>query len=161
MKAGKELPRNLLEMAEADDLCEPQLLEKLLPFFEDPDVNLAYSQSNVIDEHGKSGGCEGLGVRCNRKQGVLVHRFGTSHLTDPVALRQQDLAILHDRHCEARNGPRLLSLRDVSVDCLDPRRLRLRRRRQEMPESQQYNGQKQEACTGAQLCGSNVGCHGW
>ena len=43
----------LIWIAEADDLCEPDLLESLLPFFGDEAVSLAYAQSYVIDEHGK------------------------------------------------------------------------------------------------------------
>lgn len=39
-------------IAEADDACEYDFLERLLPFFEDDQVNLAYAQSEIIDEHG-------------------------------------------------------------------------------------------------------------
>ena len=36
-------------IAEADDSCEPYLLEKLLPAFDDPDVIISYCQSQIID----------------------------------------------------------------------------------------------------------------
>src|SRR6185437_5736082 len=36
-------------IAEADDSCEPNLLEKLLPAFNDPDVVISYCQSQIID----------------------------------------------------------------------------------------------------------------
>jgi glycosyltransferase involved in cell wall biosynthesis len=36
-------------IAEADDLCEPDLLEKLLPAFDDLEVAISYCQSKIID----------------------------------------------------------------------------------------------------------------
>lgn len=41
-----------LWIAEADDLAEPKFVEKLIAFFDDPDVVLAYSQSKQIDQDG-------------------------------------------------------------------------------------------------------------
>jgi lipopolysaccharide biosynthesis protein/glycosyltransferase involved in cell wall biosynthesis len=43
---------DLVWIAEADDLCEPDMLAMLVPAFDDPDVVLAYCQSQQIDEHG-------------------------------------------------------------------------------------------------------------
>lgn len=43
---------DLLWIAEADDTCEPRLLEKLVPGFRDHDVVLAYCQSRRIDGAG-------------------------------------------------------------------------------------------------------------
>ncbi len=43
---------DLVWIAEADDECEPRLLEKLVPSFSDGDVVLAYSQSRRIDGDG-------------------------------------------------------------------------------------------------------------
>jgi len=40
----------LVWMAEADDLCEPEFLETLVTLLEDPAVKLAYCQSTVIDD---------------------------------------------------------------------------------------------------------------
>ncbi len=37
-------------LAEDDDFCEPTFLEKMLPYFNDPDVKLAYCQSNAVDD---------------------------------------------------------------------------------------------------------------
>ena len=42
----------IIWIAEEDDLCEPDFLEKLLPFFDDDRVKLAYCQSAVIDTDG-------------------------------------------------------------------------------------------------------------
>ena len=39
-------------IAEADDLCTPDFISRLIGFFDDGKVVLAYSQSNVIDENG-------------------------------------------------------------------------------------------------------------
>ncbi len=36
-------------IAEADDSCEPNFLEKLLPAFNDPEVAISYCQSKIID----------------------------------------------------------------------------------------------------------------
>lgn len=43
---------DLVWIAEADDLCELDMLDMLVPAFDDPDVVLAYCQSQQIDEHG-------------------------------------------------------------------------------------------------------------
>lgn len=49
---GIDLARaDIIWIAESDDICEPQLLETLLPAFRDPEVKLAYANSHVIDEH--------------------------------------------------------------------------------------------------------------
>ena len=42
---------DLVWIAEADDLAEPEFLERLILFFENPEVVLAYSQSKQIDEN--------------------------------------------------------------------------------------------------------------
>jgi glycosyltransferase involved in cell wall biosynthesis len=48
---GIDLARGeLIWIAEDDDFCEPTLLERLVPSFEDPDVKLAYCQSVAVDE---------------------------------------------------------------------------------------------------------------
>ena len=43
---------SLIWIAEEDDLCASTFLEKLLPYFDDERVKLAYCQSSVIDEAG-------------------------------------------------------------------------------------------------------------
>ena len=47
---------SIIWIAEEDDLCEPTFLERLIPYFDDRRVNLAYCQSSVIDENGSVGG---------------------------------------------------------------------------------------------------------
>ncbi|MCX6251662.1 MAG: glycosyltransferase [Bacteroidetes bacterium] len=42
----------IIWVAEADDLSEPDFLEKMLPLMNDPEVNLAYCNSHVIDDNG-------------------------------------------------------------------------------------------------------------
>lgn len=42
---------DLVWIAEADDVAEPDFLKSLIPFFNDPDVVLAYTQSKQIDEN--------------------------------------------------------------------------------------------------------------
>ncbi|MDH3402869.1 MAG: glycoside hydrolase family 99-like domain-containing protein [Acidobacteriota bacterium] len=46
----EEAAGELIWVAEADDLCEPDFLETLVGHFEDPEVRLAYCQSIVIDD---------------------------------------------------------------------------------------------------------------
>lgn len=43
---------DIIWIAEADDLAEPEFIATLLPFFNDPDVKLASCASGVIDENG-------------------------------------------------------------------------------------------------------------
>lgn len=43
-------------VAEADDLCEPDFLQNVMPAFEDDEVNLSYAQSEVIFDHGEHSG---------------------------------------------------------------------------------------------------------
>ena len=43
----------LVWIAGADDTCDPRLAGELIPFFDDPMVNLAYVQSRLIDSGGK------------------------------------------------------------------------------------------------------------
>jgi len=51
--AGLEIAQaDILWIAESDDVCKPEFLEKLLPAFRDPTVKLAYANSDVIDEEG-------------------------------------------------------------------------------------------------------------
>ncbi|MEK3789516.1 glycosyltransferase [Paenibacillus sp. FSL K6-1230] len=47
----KEAEGDIIWIAEADDLCESVMLERLLPAFKDQEVNLSYAQSQIIDEH--------------------------------------------------------------------------------------------------------------
>lgn len=44
---------DIIWIAEDDDTCEPQFLEALLKYFDDPAVKLAYAQSYAIDEEGE------------------------------------------------------------------------------------------------------------
>jgi glycosyltransferase involved in cell wall biosynthesis len=41
---------DIIWFAEADDYCEPDFLQKLLPYFNNPSVAIAYSDSLMIDE---------------------------------------------------------------------------------------------------------------
>jgi glycosyltransferase involved in cell wall biosynthesis len=51
---GLDLARGeLIWMAESDDSCAAQFLERLLPAFADPAVRLAYADSHVIDARGR------------------------------------------------------------------------------------------------------------
>ncbi|MFC1666047.1 glycosyltransferase, partial [Pseudomonadota bacterium] len=50
-KGIKKANADLVWIAEDDDLCEQDFLEKLLPSFDDPEVNLVYSQSYAIDDN--------------------------------------------------------------------------------------------------------------
>ncbi|MBY0118887.1 glycosyltransferase [Paenibacillus xylanexedens] len=47
----KEAEGDIIWIAEADDLCESVMLERLLPAFKDQEVNLSYAQSQIIDEY--------------------------------------------------------------------------------------------------------------
>lgn len=47
----KEAEGEIIWIAEADDLCESVMLERLLPAFKDQEVNLSYAQSQIIDEY--------------------------------------------------------------------------------------------------------------
>ncbi|MCX6245744.1 MAG: glycosyltransferase [Bacteroidetes bacterium] len=51
-KGFSEAKGEILWFAEADDLCEPGFLQKLLPNFNNPSVALTYCDSSVIDESG-------------------------------------------------------------------------------------------------------------
>lgn len=52
-KKGIEKARGeFIWIAEADDLSKPQFLSELLQFFDDPEVGMAYCQSEQIDESG-------------------------------------------------------------------------------------------------------------
>ncbi len=53
-KKGAELARgDYLWIAEADDLAENKFIEKLIPAFNDPEVEIAFCQSKQIDQDGK------------------------------------------------------------------------------------------------------------
>lgn len=52
LKALSMARGEVIWIAESDDLCETDFLEKLLPAFTDPEVNLAYCASKIIDEQG-------------------------------------------------------------------------------------------------------------
>ena len=43
---------DLIWIAEDDDFCDPDFLETLLPFFDDPDTRLAYCNSHAVDAEG-------------------------------------------------------------------------------------------------------------
>lgn len=47
---------DLIWIAEADDYCEPRLLEKLRSYFADDEVVMAYADSIMVDGQGKSDG---------------------------------------------------------------------------------------------------------
>ncbi len=47
---------DIIWIAEADDLCEYDFIERVLPAFADDQVNLAYAQSEVIYEQGEHSG---------------------------------------------------------------------------------------------------------
>lgn len=47
---------DIIWIAEADDVCELDFIERLLTFFEDDQVNIAYGQSEVINEFGEHSG---------------------------------------------------------------------------------------------------------
>jgi len=49
----QEAAGELIWVAEADDLCEPDFLQGLVGHFDDPAVKLAYCQSHVIDDDDK------------------------------------------------------------------------------------------------------------
>ncbi len=53
LRGMREATGDLIWIAEADDDCAPELLERLVPQFERPDVMLAYCQSRPIDEQGR------------------------------------------------------------------------------------------------------------
>jgi glycosyltransferase involved in cell wall biosynthesis len=50
-KGFVEAKGEIIWFAEADDLCEPEFLQKLLPYFNNPSVALAYCDSAIIDEN--------------------------------------------------------------------------------------------------------------
>jgi glycosyltransferase involved in cell wall biosynthesis len=52
LRGLREATGDLIWIAEADDDCAPDFLERLLARFDQPDVVLAYSQSRQIDEEG-------------------------------------------------------------------------------------------------------------
>lgn len=51
IRGFKEAIGDFIWIAEADDVCQLDLLEKLTTFFDDDEVNLAYCQSEIIDSH--------------------------------------------------------------------------------------------------------------
>ena len=53
LRGFREATGDLIWIAEADDDCAPDLLEKLIVQFEQPGVMLAYCQSRQIDEDGR------------------------------------------------------------------------------------------------------------
>ena len=50
IKGMESAQADILWIAEDDDFCEPTFLEKMLPYFNNPDVKLAYCQSNAVDD---------------------------------------------------------------------------------------------------------------
>lgn len=58
-RKGLELARaGIVWIAEADDACDPDFLERLLPTFSDPSIVMAACASRVIDENGVDHGFE-------------------------------------------------------------------------------------------------------
>jgi glycosyltransferase involved in cell wall biosynthesis/SAM-dependent methyltransferase len=53
LRGVREATGDLIWIAEADDDCAPELLERLVSQFERPEVMLAYCQSRQIDEQGR------------------------------------------------------------------------------------------------------------
>lgn len=53
LKGIKEAKGDIVWIAEADDLCKDNFLEKLIPKFDDENISLAYAQSVAIDENTK------------------------------------------------------------------------------------------------------------
>ncbi len=52
-RKGVEMAKgDLIWIAEADDLAEPEFLDQLVAFFQQADIALAFSDSKSIDEHG-------------------------------------------------------------------------------------------------------------
>ncbi|MFF3923928.1 glycosyltransferase [Paenibacillus lactis] len=54
IRGFQEATGEFIWIAEADDKCRNDLLERLIPLFEDEEVNLAYCQSEIIDEYSQS-----------------------------------------------------------------------------------------------------------
>lgn len=52
IKGIEKAKGELIWIAESDDSCELNMLEKLVAFFADPECNLAFADSNDIDEYG-------------------------------------------------------------------------------------------------------------
>ncbi len=55
IKGIKLASADIIWIAESDDFCEPAFLEKLLPYFKDPQVKLVYCQSRMVDSEGNIG----------------------------------------------------------------------------------------------------------
>ena len=53
LRGFREATSELIWIAEADDYCGPDLLERLTEVFDEPELMLAYSQSRQIDEEGR------------------------------------------------------------------------------------------------------------
>jgi len=53
LRGIREAKGDLVWIAEADDSCEPDFLDALLPFFEDSSVGIAYCQSVGLDERSR------------------------------------------------------------------------------------------------------------
>ncbi|MCM3747650.1 glycosyltransferase [Paenibacillus pasadenensis] len=51
IKGIQEATGDLIWIAEADDVCELNLIESLIPAFDDHEVSLSYSQSQIINEY--------------------------------------------------------------------------------------------------------------
>ena len=49
----REAEGDLVWIAESDDFCDPDLLEKLVPFFRDEALMLSYARSTFVDEAGE------------------------------------------------------------------------------------------------------------
>ncbi|MGP0064337.1 MAG: glycosyltransferase family 2 protein [Isosphaeraceae bacterium] len=54
LKGIDQASGELIWIAESDDTCRPELLERLVPEFFDPDVALAYCQSSMIGPEGQT-----------------------------------------------------------------------------------------------------------
>jgi glycosyltransferase involved in cell wall biosynthesis/ubiquinone/menaquinone biosynthesis C-methylase UbiE len=51
-KGIKQAKGEIIWIAEADDFCHPEFLERLLPKFKDKEVAIAYANSHIVDEEG-------------------------------------------------------------------------------------------------------------
>ncbi|MDD5274914.1 MAG: glycoside hydrolase family 99-like domain-containing protein [Methylovulum sp.] len=66
---------DLVWIAEADDYCEPRLLEKLVGYFADDQVVMAYTDSIMVDERGNSDGYPYKNYYASRHPDLWHHSF--------------------------------------------------------------------------------------
>lgn len=114
-----EAAGDLVWIAEADDECEPTLLETLVPAFAQPEVVLAYCQSRQIDEHGKEIAPDYLSYTSDIDPDKWRHAYvrdGVDEIRDTlvvkntipnvsaVVMRRVDLTPIADRLVQLRNA---------------------------------------------------------